>query len=277
MKLHMFVPTTFLTLTLLMESVHAAAQVEIIKYEAGSSDYLTYIFHSWDPGSNIPLDPTYCPEAGCAVGIAWQVGDPSGNGYIAPPNLYPYETKGARTVGDLERLWRQKFGYGATVRKSGAPIRAGDREICFGMKYGAATNKGVRVVPGSSCVDLVPGPPVNACYMDGPIVLDHGSVPENRLSDSTISQNINVRCLERSLVLVSLITGNGDGDIKLNPQGSLISTVSVNGKTGSSGDVVSVPGGAGGVNVEFKSTLKTNGTVGGGVFSGSATALLSVL
>lgn len=277
MKITQTVTNFVLLLSLIVGRAHAGAQVEIIKYEPGSTDYLTYIIHSWDQGSGLPLDPIYCPvNYGCHVGVAWQVGDPNSGGYIAEPKLAPSETIGARTIGDLERIWRNKYGYGAEVRKRGGGINSGSRQICFGMKY-SRTNQVVKVVPGSECTDVIPGPPLNACYIDGPIYLNHGNVPQNELSGSSTSQNTSVRCLESTLVNISVITGNRGEDIYLNPNGSLISTVLVNGKAGSSGSVVTVPGGAGGVSVEFKSILKTNGAVSEGVLSGSASAVLNVL
>lgn len=276
MKITLTVTNFVLLLSLIVGRAHASAQVEIIKYEPGSTDYLTYIVHSWDQGSAIPLDPAYCPvNYGCHVGVAWQVGDPNSTGYIAEPKLAPNETKGSRTIGDLERIWRKKYGYGGTIRKSGGAISAGSKKICFGMKY-SRSNSGVKVVPGSECVDVIPGPPVNACYIDGPVYLKHGNVSQNELSGSTTSQSTSVRCLESTLVTISVITGNGSENIYLNPNGSLMSNILVNGKSGSSGSVVTVPGGPRGVSVEFKSILKTNGAVSEGVLTGSASTVLNV-
>ncbi|MGP3070573.1 MrpH family fimbial adhesin [Serratia nevei] len=276
MKVTLFFTNFVFAFLIFIGAVNAAAQVEIIKYVAGETDYLTYIFHSWDQGSNIPLDQNYCPvNSGCYVGVAWQVSDPSSIGSISQPRLSPNDTKGALTIGDLEKIWREKYGYGSAVRVSGYPVKRG-KKICFGLKY-SQSNLGVKVVPGSTCVDLIPGPPTNSCYMDGPINLDHGSISISDLSGSTTSQVVNIRCLVSSLVNISIITGNGGESIKLNSQGSLMSTVSVNGKVGPNGSVISVPGGAGGKNVEFKSTLKTNGVVSAGEHSGSATAVLNVM
>lgn len=150
---------------------------------------------------------------------------------------------------------------------------------CVGIFYktiakGTSAALGSPMVPGSLC-GIVP-PPVGQCeFSAAAINLPHGSVQVRDLEGHRARQTAYIRCTQAMSVKVYVTGVAGSGLIDLRGNGSLKSRLTVNGQDGSTGVQMTIP-----VNVltpvEFVSTLTTVGTVEGGPFSGSATAILAI-
>lgn len=121
-----------------------------------------------------------------------------------------------------------------------------------------------------------PPPPPLSCAITGEITLAHGILDSDSINSQTKNVNVLVSCTRAATVRITAKANSGGDIVTLRADGSLKSQLKVNGINGATGTTVAVPGSAGS-NVQFSSTLISNGEVAGGNFSGSAVALVTII
>lgn len=248
------------------------------KYPLAHQDTLTSTVVAWEGGEDIPLDPTICPPGiGCIVGVGWHKDGTLPTGTLAEPYLSPSDTANARTVGDLQRIWGLKFGYGVSQTRVGGTISSD--VVCVAMKYKTnLSTSGVNLMPGSECVWLQPGPGENLCYFDTDVTIDHGIVPAGQIEQSFSSGKTTVRCLNPATLLISMPGLTTDGELKINDD--ITSRLTVNGVNGKVGIVLELAAGHPYEEVRFDSTLsKVAGvmTPTGGEYEAATAVILNIL
>ncbi|MEL5298622.1 hypothetical protein PTR52_14970 [Serratia nevei] len=133
---------------------------------------------------------------------------------------------------------------------------------------------------GSTCNGALTPPPPPApspvsCDIS-PISLRHPPLAPEDINNNRVSANMLLTCTRQATVRIKAMAGDGSNLLKLRADGSLKSTLSVNGAAGNSGTLVTVPGPSG-IGVMFTSTLIASGKVEAGNFSASGVAQISVL
>lgn len=237
-----------------------------------SQDAIEFIVHYWDEDDNTPspcIGSTYC-----YVAVGWHYENQPG---VLVESLVVNINKNVRTVGEIGRLYREKFGMPHSGVKSGKTIgnRPGQK-ICFAMKYQATGTPSMDVpalMPGNSCTYIDPIDPV-ACYVHAPstININHGVVNASELSNSTASENVRVTCNKRANVRVRVT----DTEIRMKKSngtdGNVSSKIYLNGNyfmtTLVADDIGSM------LNIE--SRLSSSGDVSGGVLSGSTVMIVDI-
>lgn len=259
----------------------AGATISVDSYKPGyptsSKDTLTSTVVAWEGGEDIPLDPTICrPGIGCVVGVGWHK-DGTTRGSLVEPFLTQSDTANARTVGDLQRIWGLKFGYGVPQTRVGLGISSD--VVCVAMKYMANQSTGdVNLMPGSECVWLQPGPGGNLCYFDTDVMIDHGIVPAAQIEQSFSSGKTTVRCLYSATLRISMPGLTTDGELRINDD--ITSKLTVNGVNGKVGVVLELVSEHPYEEVRFDSTLsKVAGvmTPTGGEYEAATAAILNIL
>jgi hypothetical protein len=217
----------------------ADPELHIIDYckmcEVGNYDKLTYQVVSWNTSSTLP-NPCYQQSTTCHIGVGFH----PGNGEMVAGSLAgtdrlasAHGVTNVRTMGEVAMLYERIFGLGTTQVSIGPSV--GGNKLCYAMKW---RDKGdaVNLVPGSSCAYTDPGPPLNACYINGPITIDHGTV--NTGSDSTKTISPTVFCLEKTQVRLRFPALTND-QLSLG-SGGITTKLSLNGNSGTQGTIVSV-------------------------------------
>ncbi|WP_283602732.1 hypothetical protein [Serratia proteamaculans] len=189
--------------------------------------------------------------------------------------------EGARNIGEVITLYKAQrgitFPYSSMMR-SGAwfTIAQYSTELsCFGLYRilsEGLNSVAVEPVVGASC-GIVPLP-LGACKLVGDIVLDHGTINSDRVDGNQTSTTAYLECNQAMSIKVTA-TGMAAPDVTLRADGSLSSSLQVNGIAGKTGATVDVPANTR-TPVKFTSVLKTKGTVAAGPFTGSGTAVLIV-
>lgn len=256
-------------------SVNANVEVHILDYckycvGAGKNDRLTYQVVYWDTTSTA-YNPCY-NQASCRMSVGFHPGDGEPTrGILTGTDLLTnyHRIDKVTTMGEVARIYSQYFQLGSTQKAEGSGF--GDKKLCYAMKY-ALGNGPVNLVPGSSCAYTDPGPPLNACYIDGPITIDHGTV--NTGSDSTRIVTSTVSCLEKTQVKLRFLNLVND-QLSLG-SGGIKTKLSLNGNSGSQGAIVSVNKG---VNTEFQieSYIERVPEGNAGMNQGSSTLTLEFL
>jgi len=187
--------------------------------------------------------------------------------------------RGSQTFSAVAQAWNAKYMPRSGVIYNWITINS-IKPRCINL-YISSDIAGAAYM-GNSCTGTMNPPPVVppipplSCDIDGSINLAHGVLSNNSLNGNTKFINSLVHCTRAASVKIIVIANQGGDVVKLRSDGSLNSQLKVNGVNGLSGVTLSVPG-PGGINVQFSSTLVTNGEVSPGDFSGSAVALLTIL
>jgi|GEM_PF-3271627 hypothetical protein len=134
-------------------------------------------------------------------------------------------------------------------------------------------NEGFIPFAGANCI--TPTDPGNQCDIEGQAVIDHGTLSDESVDGHRATQTLRVSCAKPTSAMVYLQNNNGSGKIKLRPDGSLYSSLAVNGNNGVNGTQVTIP--SGGANIVFDSTLSKVGDLAPGPFEGSAVAIVNFL
>ncbi|SMB26910.1 putative MrfH protein [Serratia proteamaculans] len=259
--------------------------------QAGSLGYITkmedignYWYNFWFTIVYIDSDdPTPNPcYGGSSCTYHFTVGMKGARGsysIMSFPRNYRVNAVNAKTLGDVGVLFKSKISLPLSAMEPAAfPVNAVilSRERCFGLfrEISSAIGGGILAtpVPGSIC-GLAP-PPTGACKLVGDIVLDHGTVNSDQVNGNQATTTANLECSQAMSIKVTA-TGVGSTDVVLRADGSLTSSLQVNGVAGKTGATVDVPANTK-TPVKFTSVLKTKGTVAAGPFTGSGTAVLSI-
>lgn len=169
---------------------------------------------------------------------------------------------------------------GLTFPRKGESRHSGGitTDECVGIFVGETAKKSyATILPGGIC-GIAP-PPAGKCYFTSPdgngstLELNHGALNANELNGDMQTSLFYIICNQDMSVKVSSNLQNDD--VNLRPDGSLKSHVTLNNRSAAVGIVQSVrenqvwP-------VRVESTLKTNGTVEPGKFSGRITLVLTI-
>lgn len=150
-----------------------------------------------------------------------------------------------------------------------------NEDTCFYVLYRNATVGGAtamgKPISGTSCVK--PKPPVAQCEIaSGDIVLDHGTLNNSEVNGNKVSKDVVIYCSRNTTVRVYAKSAVNDTEIvNLNREGTLNARLSVNGRSGTVGDVIGVQSNTGArasISSElFSSKVDAGDFSGGGVVS----------
>lgn len=192
------------------------------------------------------------------------------------------DAKNLRTMGEIAANFKSRLSFPISSVVTGTPSGIGSygfrgEAACFGL-FRVTTNGGGIwggqgiPAPGATC-GIAP-PPIGKCQLVGDITLDHGTVNSDRIDGNQATTTANLECSQAMSIKVTA-TGVGSTDVVLRADGSLTSSLQVNGVAGKTGATVDVLANTK-TPVKFTSVLKTKGTVAAGPFTGSGTAVLSI-
>ncbi|QJU38090.1 MrpH family fimbial adhesin [Serratia marcescens] len=246
-------------------------QAERIKITP-STDTIDFTVHYWDEDDNTPSPCN--PKTLCLVAVGWQYEGQVGT-LVETLNIYP--SNNVKTVGEIGKLYRARFGIPHSGVKSGPTIgnRPGQK-ICFAMKYRSSGTPSYNVpalMPGDSCTYIDPIDPV-ACYVHAPstININHWVVNASDLNNSIASENVRVTCNKRANIRIRVT----DTEIRMKKpngaDGNVSSKIYLNGDYFMTPLVVNDIGSV--LNVE--SRLSSSGDVSGGVLSGSTVMIVDI-
>lgn len=253
---------------------HANVDVHIIDFCqscSGRFDKLTYQVTYWDEASTAP-NPCFGQGWNCTISVGFQPGngEPTGGALLGKDLLNgSHGVQNAATMGEVAKIYSKTFGFGSTQTTEGSGF--GNQKLCYAMKYKIGTAP-VNLVPGASCAYTDPGPPLNACYINGPINIDHGTV--NAGSSSTRTESSTVYCLEKTTVRLRFL-GLTNDRLSLG-SGGITTKLSLNGDSGTQGTLVNVEKAR---NTEFQieSYIESIPVGSTGVSQGSATLTVEFL
>lgn len=187
--------------------------------------------------------------------------------------------RGSQTFGAVTEAWNNKYMPRSGVIINWVSLNAINPRCIY--LYISSDIAGSAYI-GNSCNGSMTPPPVTpptpplSCDIDGSVNLAHGVLSNNSLEGNTKTIYSRVYCTRSATVRITVLSNQGGDIVKLRTDGSLLSQVKLNGVNGVSGITVPVPGPEG-VNVQFSSTLITNGDVTPGDFSASAIAIVSIM
>ncbi|HHE6470170.1 TPA: hypothetical protein ACPFI9_002730 [Providencia rettgeri] len=188
-------------------------------------------------------------------------------------NFATYKTMEA-IIGDARDLCGLTFPYRGSSRHSGRITT----DECVGLFLGDSQreSKG-KILPGGIC-GIAP-PPAGKCYFTSPtgsansLELNHGALNADELNGDVETGLFYIQCNKDMSVKVS--SNLQQDNVYLRPNGELQSYVTLNNQSASKGLVQSVK-----ANqvwpVQVASTLRTNGAVAPGKFSGRITLVLTI-
>ncbi|MGI3477183.1 hypothetical protein ACRU1U_20085, partial [Providencia stuartii] len=250
----------------------AGADVAAVEVGTGRYPPITMDIISWTEDDNAP-NPCY-NSAECWIGpdVLYSDGNPSLSGSCFDFNNC-IEISSYRYAREVMEEYRKVFGipYSATY------IIDSDDYTCVGLFYteGRPT-AGVRVAkiwPNSTCGRI---PPINLqCDFSLPHEIDHGILRARELDGNTITDYGTASCNNNASFKLYVTSASGGGrNIKLTPSGSLFSIITVNDKDAWNGLNVNLSANSP-LTFKFASTLRTNGDVDAGSYSGDAIFTLS--
>lgn len=143
---------------------------------------------------------------------------------------------------------------------------------CYFLLYSQNTHNSYQPMPNQSCIG--PTPPNNECTVDtGSVTLDHGELLADAVNENKKRQKVNISCTYPANAKIAFYSKDANDNIALKSDGSLYSTVTIDGISGSVGKIISIP--KGGTTVDLESTLHTVGDVVEGVFSGTGILVIN--
>ncbi|MEL5306769.1 hypothetical protein [Serratia nevei] len=132
---------------------------------------------------------------------------------------------------------------------------------------------------GNTCSGTMtppPPPPGSVSCNLNSVVLQHPPLEPDAVNGNTVSKTMSVTCTRQATVRIIAQANDGTSQIMLRADGSLKSALTVNGKPGTTGDLVTIPGPAG-KSVIFTSTLIASGKVAAGNFSGAGIVNITII
>ncbi|MBU5412422.1 MrpH family fimbial adhesin [Serratia ureilytica] len=223
-------------------SAYANVEIHVLDYcqrcvgiGANIRDKMTYQVVYWDTTSTA-YNPCY-GKSSCRIGVGFQPGngEPTSGVLAGTDSLvaYIHGIEKVQTMGEVAKIYSNYFQLGSTQTSEGSGF--GNKKLCYAMKWSIG-NGPVNLVSGAYCSYTDPGPPLNTCYIDGPITIDHGTV--NTGSDSTRTVTSTVSCLERTQVRLRFL-GLTNDRLSLG-SGGITTKLSLNGDSGTQGTLVNV-------------------------------------
>lgn len=209
---------------------------------------------------------------------------PGGWAIWDPAYSFDLPLKGKQKTSSLVKAWSNALpDSGAILNWDKLVEKNGGAALCI---YFYAIVKGGQggLSFANSCEGTVTEPPIEpppqpvSCYLNGNVYLRHGALAETDVSGNRAETVAYVVCTGAAKVKVRALAaiGSNSATVNLRPDGSLKSTLSVNGVVGTNGVTVDVPA-AGGKDVVFSSSLIASGALSPGEFSGSAVAVIDII
>ncbi|WP_187181542.1 PapG chaperone-binding domain-containing protein [Serratia nevei] len=144
-------------------------------------------------------------------------------------------------------------------------------KICYALVFTFSTAY-YKAFPGQNCIG--PTPPNNECKIDaGAVTLDHGSLTTDEVNGNKKKETVRISCTYPANAEVSVVSNTANEKIMLKGDGSLYSTVTVDGVPGITGKKIAIP--TGGVPIDLESTLYTVGNIEEGPFSGNGILIIN--
>ncbi|MGQ5836831.1 MrpH family fimbial adhesin [Serratia sp. IR-2025] len=145
-------------------------------------------------------------------------------------------------------------------------------KVCYALVYTPASSAYYYPFPGQGCIG--PNPPNNECNIDaGSVTLDHGQLGTDEVNGHRKRESFRISCTYPANAEVSVVSNNANEKIMLKGDGSLYSTVTVDGVPGIIGKKITIP--TGGVPIDLESTLHTVGNIEEGPFSGNGILIIN--
>lgn len=145
-------------------------------------------------------------------------------------------------------------------------------DFCIGFAQGYSYNSaGGLVVPVGSCAPVIK--PTLQCEIKGDTTIDHGKISDSYIDGNEALAIIQLTCTGASKVLLYTKQENRSG-VKLRPDGSLHSKLTIDGKNTADGIYINITEGAP-IPVSIKSTLFSTGGIEPGGFSGSTVLVIT--
>ncbi len=145
-------------------------------------------------------------------------------------------------------------------------------KLCYALVYQFSSSVYYNAFPGQSCIG--PTPPNNECNIDaGAVTLDHGQLSTDEVNGHKKKESVRLSCTYPANADISVVSNNASEKIELKADGSLFSTVTIDGVPGITGKKINIP--TGGVAIDLESTLHTTGNVEEGPFSGNAILIIN--
>ncbi|HEI8819793.1 MULTISPECIES: PapG chaperone-binding domain-containing protein [unclassified Serratia (in: enterobacteria)] len=140
-------------------------------------------------------------------------------------------------------------------------------KVCYALAYMTYSSAYYISMPGQGCIG--PTPPNNECKVDtGSVILDHGELTADAVNGHRKNESVRISCTYPANANLAVYSKDANEKIMLKADGSLYSTVTIDGVSGVSGKTINIP--QGGATINLESTLHTLGKVEAGPFSGSA-------
>lgn len=144
--------------------------------------------------------------------------------------------------------------------------------VCYALVYTEITHSYSYVFPGQNCIG--PTPPNNECNVEaGSVTLDHGELATDAVNGHKRSENVRISCTYPANANLTVFSKDANEKIMLKNDGSLYSTVNIDGVPGPTGKKINIP--QGGTTINLESTLHTAGNVEAGPFSGTAILVIN--
>ncbi|MNG70025.1 hypothetical protein D3C79_284010 [compost metagenome] len=145
-------------------------------------------------------------------------------------------------------------------------------KVCHALVYSYISSSYYYSFPGQGCIG--PTPPNNECNIDaGAVTLDHGQLGTDEVNGHRKRESFRISCTYPANAEVSVVSNNANEKIMLKGDGSLYSTVTVDGVPGITGKKITIP--TGGTAIDLESTLHTVGNVEEGPFSGNGILIIN--
>ncbi|MEB6083374.1 hypothetical protein MXF40_18515 [Serratia marcescens] len=145
-------------------------------------------------------------------------------------------------------------------------------KVCYALVYAHSSTSYYASLPGQNCIG--PTPPNNECNIDaGAVTLEHGQLSTDEVNGHKKKESVRLSCTYPANANISVVSNNASEKIELKADGSLFSTVTIDGVPGITGKKVNIP--TGGVIIDLESTLHTAGNVEEGPFSGNAILIIN--
>ena len=144
--------------------------------------------------------------------------------------------------------------------------------LCYILGYTLNSQETFTPFPGQSCIG--PTQPNNECIVDtGSVTLDHGELFADVVNGNKTSQHVKISCTYSANAEILFISKDANDKISLNSDGSLYSTVTIDGVTGTTGKKISIP--SNGATIVLESTLNAVGDITEGAFSGTGILVIN--
>lgn len=253
--------------------VYAAEPLKADITWSWNGDKLKYVINSVSSSSGKQYRS--CIFVGsCQISIDYA----SGTGALKD-HFYPLGQIPAGTLSNIANKVTEKDLPITNVLDGGAQYKE-----CYYVKLHLTPSSFDSSAEASTCDGSATPPPISPplppekviCTLSDNSTLDHGTLSASAVVGHSTDVFSMLFCTGKATAKIKVTDGKGSDMLKLADNGSLYSTLKVNGQKGSIGINISIPG-EGGAPLLFSSELSVNGTPSSGSFSASAVATVEVL